>query len=104
MVGLALTGRSILTETALGACLLAAALLAPWQGRLINLMGRLGQCAYGIYLSHVAFVLVPETALGRSRESIGLCVLIAIFLFAVAASTITSLGLRRWKLTRWLCA
>lgn len=101
LVSLVIRGRSIPIETSLGGMLFASS-LGAWRGHLIQLFASMGRYAYGIYLTHVAFVLGIEAMLGRSRGTVSVWWLGLIFASALAASLLTTHALTRWRATRWL--
>lgn len=84
---------------ALAAFLIA---LAPWRGRVAEMLGRFGQLGFGVYLCHVLIVEGTIAFLGRMRvpESFGLDML--VFAVSVVGSFGLAFAMRRVRWLAWL--
>jgi peptidoglycan/LPS O-acetylase OafA/YrhL len=96
-------GRNTMAETVAGiGCTVVA--LAPWSNHLLQVVGRFGPLAYGIYLSHLLFIKTAESVLAKLGAGPSETVDVAVFLVAVVGSTALAWSLSQSRYTRWLAA
>src|SRR5205814_10269387 len=94
-------GPGSLVENLSGvACAIVA--LMPWQSKPIVNLARLGPTAFGIYLSHIAFLEGAQAVAARLGYRQLPSLDLAVFLFAAVASLLFTLALMRRKWSWWL--
>jgi surface polysaccharide O-acyltransferase-like enzyme len=94
-------GRGSLVECAAGLAATVVA-LAPWNNRLLSIVGRFGPLAYGIYLSHLLFIKTAEAVLTKLGAGTSATVDVAVFIVAAVGSTTLAWLLSQTRYTRWL--
>jgi peptidoglycan/LPS O-acetylase OafA/YrhL len=94
-------GRNRLLEVLSGALLFGFAAL-PWNGKIATALGNLGRYSYGVYLTHVAFVLGLDLLLVKDRNQMGFFLAFFIWATSVALSLGASMAIKKFKFLRWL--
>ena len=100
-VAIALLGRNALAENTAGIGVLFASLAFRWPGR-EQTATRLGALAYGMYLSHIAFIFGIQAIAHRIVVGPRWWLDVAVFVASVTGSILLTLALQQLKRTRWL--
>ncbi len=75
--------------------------LGVWQGSIVRFMTWAGYYSYGIYLSHLAWVLGADFVLVTDRSSISGTKILLIFFIGLVGSLATSVAISRFNWLKW---